>query len=208
MSIEHDIRYIDGSLFHDQTQLALIEQEILSITQDDQCDSLLSILVQRLTDEWLLDDAERIVQKIRTPDISTTWLLGRMARRFAYLGQTKHASHILHKAVQIARGEEVASQRAEAIAELARHFYKIGEREAGLTTWREAVDIAHIGETEGDVNASSVLWEITERVAAEREWEFANQVAHSIQFDEYRGRVLSRLEQMISIGHRSKEADR
>ncbi len=197
MDLADKLRIAPGDRFHDEEFLDGVYAEIDDLTDADLRDEARFDLTNRLVEEWLLEEAERTARSLEGWRIEQTWLIGKVAERLGQLGQRDYAVKLLKKAMPTARTAGTDETiRAEALARLGRNLQALGETEQALDLWTEAVKRAQTAETRGDVDASSVLWEVSETLALAGHWARAGQVADAIKNAAKRDRAISRLKKM------------
>jgi tetratricopeptide (TPR) repeat protein len=202
-----DIHKLHGSIFHDSVQVAGIEQEVRSVEDAEERESLLFAVGTRLVDEWVLDEAEHLARSMQSV-IEKTWLFGQVASKLRQLGLKDYALRLLNEALALAYSLDAETtsdrERAETLTRIAARLIELGEVDTATKVLREAQIIAKHGK--GDIEASSVLWEIAENYVLAKQWEEARQVASAIEFDIKRVRAVTRVEKMISIANKQSAA--
>jgi tetratricopeptide (TPR) repeat protein len=204
LQLQH-VQQLSGSELYDPATLMKVELQIQEVADEQDRNHLLYALAERLISEWILDDAERVARLIIEWPYEVTWLFEKLAECWSKLGRKEYALRLIDEAIDILGSTGVTWQRAEALTKLARRWMFLGNETGALDLWKEAISIARLVEESSDaqdaIDASSVLWEISEDLVVIAEWGLAQEVAATIRSPSRRARAVTRIEKMRRLAH-------
>jgi hypothetical protein len=142
-----------------------LEREIVEHADEDERDDARYQLAQKLADEWLLDDAERVARSIEDWPIEETWVLGEIALKLGKLGLKTRAVLLLEDCVKIARSDSDQRQLVRALVDIAKHLDALGKTEMATNLLNETIRHAETGNQLGDLlttqNEIGQIWRRT-----------------------------------------------
>jgi tetratricopeptide (TPR) repeat protein len=181
--------------------LAILEKEVLSLTDEDDRSDLCYSIATRLMTEGNLERAEFFTRLMETLPIERSWFFGDIAAKLSQCGKTEHALQLINEAILTARANGVEWQRAEALSKIATHLIELGQRAQALSLIQEAVLIAQLGEEQGDLqdslDSAGVIQELAEKLALAGEYGEAQDVAYSIKHAIKRERTAQAVQTII-----------
>lgn len=179
-----------------------------SMLDDEHKVSAYEQIIANLIVAQALEEAEQVVEAM--PDsYEKAAAFRQIAERRLSSNQIREAINLLEKAKQVPRQLDIAWEMGEALNRVALALYKVGDTAQAHYFQSEAIEFARAGEEsdnlQNSIDASSVLWEISENLALAGHWQTAKQVAEGIKHPIKRSRAIQSLARIESGGKGSWE---
>lgn len=179
---------LETLLKQSQPEIVSNREEIISLTlainDSEERDQALLDATKALASAEQVGTAMRAAKAIAA-DFEKATALYEISARLASTNQRDEALSVLHEAEKVVDGVNEPWQKAELLSQIAQLLTEQGVQERARLVWDQAISVARIGENSSDiqrsVDSSSVLREISERLALLGEEEKAREVAQSIK---------------------------